>query len=193
LSSSSQSGFGIAAPVGATSDGPTITAIPKPPYMNWLDIQQIVPPTATVPDEDSTSSTPTASCTASRTGIDPGIANELAKIFCNGTDLAISENWDIGGYSLNPPISITSGIYIHFNYTALDGDCGLSCVDSYSTMIKTYKLTYFLHLFCVALTSNNGPGQGDNNAVYGVASLADACGTYAMTVTGGGIVGGPTA
>lgn len=45
----------------------------------------------------------------------------------------------------------------------------------------------------MTLTSNNGPGQDDSHSVYGVASLADACGTYAMTITSGGIVAGPTA
>lgn len=138
--SSSQLNSGTPSPIDittTTSDEPAITAIVKPPYTNWLDIQQIITPTTTVPDQDSTSGAPRASCTASNTSIDPGIANELASIFYNGTDLTISENWNIGGSSLNPPVSITSGIYIHFHYTALDGYCGLSCVDSYNQMIKS--------------------------------------------------------
>lgn len=55
-------------------------------------------------------------------------------------------------------------------------------------MIKSCKPRIFAKSVCVTLASNNGPGQDDSDGIYDIASFADACGAYAMTVTSGGIV-----
>ncbi len=139
-STSSPQERGTAAPVSLSSAEPVYTAIMKYPYKAWQSILAISVPTATFPT--SPSSMPTASCHATNLGIDPGVANEMAKFFCDQSSLEFSKSQskDVFGSNLSPPVSVSSGIFVHFNYASADGTCALSCVESYKQMIKSCEL-----------------------------------------------------
>jgi hypothetical protein len=84
------------------------------------------------------SATPTTSCLSpSGTArlLSPDNVKQLSEHFCN-SDLSQDQDATLGGDSLNPANSdLRSGA--HFTYTYADGNCSLSCPDTYKQLMQT--------------------------------------------------------
>jgi hypothetical protein len=115
------------------------------------DQKRLTPDSNDGPEQETAAQPVCSHPSGASAAMDPESIKSLAKKFC-ASDLSKNQEADLSGTDLEPAKPELKSI-IHFNYEHIDGDCALSCVDSYDKMMQTCKF-YDSRRFCRTVTDS---------------------------------------
>ncbi|KAF7561026.1 hypothetical protein G7046_g3111 [Stylonectria norvegica] len=78
-------------------------------------------------------------------GMDPSNANDLARKFCEGSNIDFSNDAELqlGGGDLEPTVELAANV--KFSFEKKDGQCSKTCTEIYAEMISTCQYTSHLY------------------------------------------------